>query len=164
MHHWKRLPPSIADLGKLQRACFQYIDPSPEIMWLSGLPVGPWASSLRSLGAPYDMLLLSSELLAAAGQLEQLAVLDGDFEAAPSEASARFWRWCAAHPPLRQLDVEVLEPVSPDATHLAALEELRTARPDLRVQERSLEDRYISSPEHPFPNGIPFSNAFRCYI
>ena len=142
-------PPSVARLSQLQRArftsvAFEKAGEEPDFVAFEeageepdppdgGLPAGPWAAGLRQLGASYDTLLLSSEALAAAGQLEQLDVCGGDFGAAPTEASKGFWQWCRGHAPLQSLyllmDGERL--VHPSL--VAALRGLRDARPRLRV-------------------------------
>lgn len=125
-----RPPPSVAGLRRLQRACFLI----GEEVIAAALPTGPWADSLRQLGAPFNVLLLSGELLAAAGQLERLGVLGGDLAAAPDAASERLWCWCAAHPPLRQLHIELerLEPIPPSI--LAVVARLTRAQPALLVE------------------------------
>lgn len=124
-------PLAIAGLSRLQRACLSCGGESQ-----GPLPNGPWAGSLRQLGAPYGMLLLSSELLAAAGRLERLGVLGGKaaYAAAPSDASRRFWRWCAEHSPLRQLKIEMYDNAPAAPSFVAATHDLRNARPTLQVQ------------------------------
>lgn len=142
-------PPSIAGLARLQRACFSRsceTDCPP-----GALPTGPWASSLQQLGATYETLLLSSQLLAAATRLEELAVLGGDLTAAPSDASKRFWRWCAEHPALQQLQVELDARELASAAFTAAEHGLRDARPALRVHCHAVRKRCELS-EHHFPS------------
>ena len=131
--------PALTGLSRLQRACFtgsrccQPDEIQPEA---ASLPHGAWAASLRQLGAPYGVLLRSGQLLAAAGQLERLGVLGGDLAAAPDNASERFWRWCATHSPLRQLQVEAERDQAVSPSVLAAAAGLRDERPALRVQCR----------------------------
>ena len=146
-------PASVAGLGRLQRACFTYSYGNPPGGY-AALPNGPWAASLRQLCASYDTLLLSGELLAAAGGLEQLCVsgrfagaVRPDFPPAALEAaSERFWRWCAEHPPLRELHFELDSYAPPQATFVAAVEALTPARPALGVH------RHVDS--------LPVSGAF----
>lgn len=126
------VPRSVAGLSHLQRAC---ITPCHTQTGFT-LPTGPWVGSLRQLSANYDSLLLSSQLLAAAGRLEQLGVLRGRFASSPL-AGERFWGWCSSHPPLQRVDVvlpahEVAPPVL-----LTALSSLQKARPALRMQLKS---------------------------
>lgn len=124
------LPASIAGLGRLQRACFWRGEEAPAPVPPAALPMGPWAGSLRELGAPYDTLVLSGDLLTAAGRLETLTVMRGDLMAADSDASARFWWWCATHPPLQVLIVDLgNSPVG--GAFVVALNQLRNARPAL---------------------------------
>lgn len=131
------VPPSIAGLSRLQCAGFVVRDPEHAgIRPTTALPAGAWTASLRQLGASDDALLLSTELLAGAGQLQQLCVLDGDFEAADDDASERFWRWCVVHLPLRQLTIEVNEDARLPAAVAAAVNRLRDARPALDVSYR----------------------------
>lgn len=122
-------PPSVAALSRLQRACFLRFGHQPP----AALPAGTWAASLRHLATDYDTLLLSRRLLAAAGQLEELAVLGGYLADEPSRASERFWRWCAVHPPLRRLRIELERLGGVGAPFLESVAALRTARPALRV-------------------------------
>lgn len=124
-----RPPPSIAGLARLQRVCFLPGDFFP----LEALPTGPWTSSLRQLGASYRILLLSGPLLAAATQLEQLGVLEADSSTEPGEARERFWRWCAEHPPLQQLHIELNYSDAVPTPLLLAINELQGARPALQV-------------------------------
>lgn len=146
-------PPCIADLPSLQRACFLdflgddgYADDALPLAH-GALPDGPWSASLRQLGASYSTLLLSGPLLAAAGQLEQLGVFKGGLAAEPSDASERFWRWCAAHPPLRELHIEMARyRALPSPSFMAAVEALQAARPALQV--------------HHHVGSSPFSDAF----
>ena len=67
MHAATRVPPSVAGLSQLQRACFIG---SAAASAPTALPIGPWANSLRQLATSLDAVLLSGELLAAAGKLE----------------------------------------------------------------------------------------------
>ena len=115
--------------------------------------MGPWAASLRQLGAPYSVLRASGELLAAAGQLEHLCILGGSLvvesNAEARAASQGFWRWCTAHPPLRQLQID-LQPAT--AVSSSLLDGLLGARPALQVQ-------YCA--DNVFVSGSSFPWAFR---
>lgn len=142
-------PPSLASLSRRQRFCITDAEWPPswyedEYPPAAALPAGPWAASLRKLGAPYRALWHSGPLLAAAGQLEQLGVLEGGFSDAPNDASERFWRWCAAHPPLRQLHIEMQFPDcekregDPRVVWIPrAVHGLQRVRPALRVEWHS---------------------------
>lgn len=133
-------PPSIVNLTRLQRACFFVTGDIDGIRpRVSALPAGPWAGSLRHLGASYETLLKSSQTLAAAGQLEQLSVLEGGFKS-HSSASKRFWRWCGSHPPLRRLHLEMADDHYLSPAFAAAVSGLQSARPALQVVYKLIDD------------------------
>lgn len=98
--------PSLTALSSLRRcclgaSCFCAADqPLPSV----GLPPGPWAASLRELGACLDVLQHSVEALSAATQLTRLAVLGGSFQ---GDAQDAFWDWAAERPPLQQLQIDL---------------------------------------------------------
>lgn len=131
-------PPSIAGLSRLRRACFptRASDTTPG----AALPAGPWAASLRQLGARFEVLLFSPELLAAASQrLEEVGVAGGSFSASSNAygQQRRFWQWCTAHPPLCNLHIQLhhFEKVVP--TFVAAMNDLRDERQALQVHCRA---------------------------
>ena len=68
------------------------------------LPPGPWAASLRSLGASLDVLAHSTGVLSAATQLTRLALTGNSLQ---SDAEEAFWEWVGSHPSLRQLQIDV---------------------------------------------------------
>lgn len=126
-------PPSVAGLSRLKRACFEP-QSDPWEASRAALPTGAWSGSLRQLAASHSVLLLSHQLLAAAGRLEQLTVIDVSctkLGAEPDDAEGRrFLRWCATHPSLQQVYFEEV-PTAPGL--LAAVDVLRAARPALQV-------------------------------
>lgn len=125
-------PPSITHLSRLRRVCFlphtgDADTPEPPA---AALPVGPWAGSLQQLAAPFEVLLLSGQLLAAAGRLEQVSALAGVYAA----DGQTFWHWAATHRPLRQLRYERFRTLLLPRAFKAALRALRSARPELQVR------------------------------
>lgn len=148
METMAQLPPAIAGLSRLERACFSNMNEPPAP---AALPAGPWAGSLRRLCSSYKTLLLSGELLGAAGRLERLDVLCGDYVASCGDASdrERFWRWCEGHPPLRQLHLSLGYQVSSHVT--VAINALRDVRPALRVECRI---RHGNSFEEEFEHSV----------
>lgn len=128
------VPSSVAGLARLRCAHFTWWVDFSEAPAPPALPVGPWAGCLQQLGAPYQSLLLSDQLLAAAGRLEQLTVYDTGCEAAPDGAKDRFWRWCGSHPPLRHLRAEDDSKGGEPALFGADVEELGRTRPALLVE------------------------------
>ena len=92
------------------------------------LPLGPWATSLRELGASLDVLPHSLAMLSAATQLTRLAVTGGSYE-----HSDALWKWARSHPPLRQLQVDIQYDVELSTTVLHAICSLARERPELTV-------------------------------
>ncbi|PRW51148.1 putative LRR receptor-like serine threonine- kinase [Chlorella sorokiniana] len=71
-------PPSVGGLSRQERACFMpKIAAGMPAAPATALPAGPWAASLRKLGASYDTLLLSGALLETFSQLERLTCFAG---------------------------------------------------------------------------------------
>lgn len=111
--------PAIAGLTRLRRACF---DAEP-----AALPAGAWVTNLQELGAPHD-----PQLLRAAPRLEKLTVFkDYDYSKAGPESGV--WRWCAMHPSLQEVHIELPSPGPVPSVLLVAVTELQSARPALRV-------------------------------
>lgn len=130
-------PAAIASLPRLRSARFRPY----EVRHLppTALPMGPWAGRLQHLGASYGTLLLSGELLAAAGQLRELTIHGDGSLAQPSAASERFWWWCAVHPPLQKLRIEAREYTQFAAIVLKAILQLQRAWP---ARQADIELRY----------------------
>lgn len=141
-------PPSVAGLSSLQRACFLPFHGGPHWQPTAPLPLGPWAASLRQLFTDFETLLFSSELLAAAGQLEQVGVLGGDLGAERNAASERFWRWCFRHQPLRQLHIEMETLALPGVgSHfVGAVNAMHGMRPELQVHCQAESGVVLFSP------------------
>ncbi len=76
-----RAPAALVGLSRLQRCCLgsPYIAGNLEAL-PTPLPLGPWAASLRSLGATLDVLQHSAEMLSAATQLSRLAIMGSSFQ------------------------------------------------------------------------------------
>jgi len=124
--------PGLAGLARLQRCCLS------SAWWAKNseapampLPPGPWAASLRSLGAPVDVLALSTEVLSAATQLTCLAVLGGKFQEDVPEA---FWAGAHEHPSLRRLQIDVPAELKIPAATLQAICNLACEWPELKVK------------------------------
>lgn len=132
MHAGGAPPPSVAGLAGLRRACFAgnefESDDEP-----SSLPDGPWAASLRTLGASYALLQHSGRLLAAAHGLEQLGVLGCSTAEGGQQEEGGCWERVAALPQLQLLQVDALVDEQVPAALLAAVSALQGARPGLRV-------------------------------
>ena len=133
---------ALAALNRLQRCCLgnaergfrQQQDPPLQ------LPTGPWAGSLRSLGAGWDVLPHSSQLLSAATQLTELAVTGGSLEA---PLCPQFWRWAETHRSLQRLQIDVWG--SLPAWMVQYMLGLKDARPGLDIQvEQAFDDGMFS--------------------
>ena len=85
--------PALVGLSRLQHACFF------KCHALSSLPAGGWCSSLQLLVGPPKCALGSEEFLAAAGQLQEVGVLDGECD----QRCLALLQCAATHPPLRRL-------------------------------------------------------------
>ncbi|KAI7836518.1 hypothetical protein COHA_009619 [Chlorella ohadii] len=126
------LPPAaLAGLTRLQRCCLdancpaRNADPPP-----TPLPPGPWAASLRSLGASLDVLALSTGVLSAATQLSRLAVARSSLNDIEQEA---FWEWAGGHPSLQRLQIEVGAQVTVPGATVQTLTMLAQELPQLEV-------------------------------
>ncbi len=117
--------PALASLSRLQRL---YLDGGSELPL--SLPAGPWMGSLRELGASWTYLCASTQALAAAAQLERVAVVNGlDAQVQPSP---QLFGWLAEHPPLRYLEMYPGD----DGLHgsmRSAVAGLKQGRPGLQV-------------------------------
>ena len=119
--------PSLSRLSHLQRL---YIGHTAS---LHSLPGGPWCGSLRELGAPWSCLENSGGALAAAQQLQNLAVV-GD----AAQPSAAFVQWAATHPQLLRFEVALHgEPELVAAVQETALQ-LKGTRPQLEIIEERI--------------------------
>ena len=124
-------PLALAGLSCLRRLCVLSYD--------GPLPLGPYSTSLRLLGASLQCLNCSTALLASCDSLEHAAVLRGD-----CDYSGPVWDWVAAHPPLRRLQMAHIpyhQPRSPareasdaEPYEPRAVAWLRHMRPQLEVE------------------------------
>lgn len=125
-------PASLAGLSRLQRLCLggACYPPGEQLGPPVSLPAGPWAASLRCLGASLDVLAQSLEVMQEATQLTRLVVTGSSFTRQDQDA---FWEWAGSHPSLRQLQVEVRDDVDLPGGTLHAICSLGWSRPELRV-------------------------------
>ena len=123
-------PATISGLSRLQRCCLgsAKFDPAELSAQLAPLPPGPWAASLRELGASMDVLPHSLAMLSAATQLTRLAVTGGSYE-----HSDALWEWARSHPTLQQLQLDILKVTQLSGATLHAICSLAHERPELTV-------------------------------
>ncbi|PRW32686.1 LRR receptor-like kinase family [Chlorella sorokiniana] len=131
-------PAAVAGLSRLQRCCLGSADyaGNPEMPPIA-LPPGPWAASLRELGASLDVLQHSAGTLAAATQLTRLAITGGSFK---GHQQAAFWEWARIHPLLRKLQIEFLHEAELPGAAVHAICSLSRQRPALDVVTLLAED------------------------
>ncbi|KAL4421253.1 hypothetical protein ABPG75_010544 [Micractinium tetrahymenae] len=117
---------------------------------LPALPLGPWLSSIRWLGAPFEVLQSNMDALRAAPRLECLACLT---QPSPLhvEGWLAFFGFLAEHPPLRCLSLTL---VDPGTCLFDAMFELHRHRPGLRwaryLFPDSFADQMHTSTDLPF--------------
>lgn len=141
-------PCAVAGLSRLQHCCLaapcaaagaaaddeETHPPDESASCLDGLPKGPWAASLRALGAEFPSLLRSQALLqAAGGQLETLCCV-GAMPLASRAQQEAFWRWAAAAPRLRRIKFDLSSIEHIGGMVRSAVLALQQARPDLQIQ------------------------------
>ena len=121
---------ALAGLSRLQRCCLgsAMYDAGDWDLELETLPPGPWAASLRELGASLDVLPHSLAMLSAATQLTRLAVTGGSYE-----DSDALWKWARSHPSLLQLQIDIQHGVELSTCALHAICSLACQRPELTV-------------------------------
>lgn len=129
-HAWQDGLPAVAGLSCLQRLCLD--DGGPP-----SLPAGQWIGSLRELGTSWACLCSSTQALAAAAQLQHVAVLERS-DADSVRANRAFFAWAAAHASLRSLHF-YLQGDMPKGLR-TAVGRLQKQRPELAVQHTSLPD------------------------
>ncbi len=122
-------PAALAGLRRLQRCCLgtaKYLAQQQRQQQRQPLPAGPWAGSLRVLGASSDVLPRSAALLSAATQLRHLAVTGGSY----TQLGRDLWEWASRHPSLQHLELhgEDTSEVPMHIVHNAlALKEVRSS-------------------------------------
>jgi len=145
-------PLALVGLSRLQRCCLCGVDYGAELEApLSPLPPGPWAASLRSLGAGLDVLARSTEVLATATQLTRLALAGNSLY---SKDQAAFWEWAGSHPSLRRLQIEVDEYTDLSGPTLHAICSLARERPQLEVATEMAEGGTTFDKEFDFGFGF----------
>ncbi len=145
-------PAALAGLSSLQRCILEYS--THEGVLPTPLPPGPWAASLRSLGASLDVLARSTGLLSEATQLTRLALTHTSMENHGQEA---FWEWAGSHPSLRRLQIEAGEEADLSDATLHAIGSLAHQRPELDVTT-VLTDTWDRTSL--FSKGAPFYSEF----
>ncbi|KAL4452185.1 hypothetical protein ABPG75_007847 [Micractinium tetrahymenae] len=149
------LPREVTCLTALHHLLFftPLVPPEP-----TGLPLAAgspasrtaWLAGIRWLGLPYEVAARSVAALRAATRLEYLGLVDtpmlGDpwadeaAEGEPTEEEAAaweaFWAFCAQHPPLRALGLDIDKAEEPELTMplLDALVRLARRRPALAIR------------------------------
>jgi len=143
---YRRIPPALAQLPRLQRLCFD-AKPAAAAAEDFSLPQPAWLASIRWLGLPWVTLRQAVGWLPGAVQLEYLCSLGlppfpggAGSPSCPSEQQGKaFWRFVATHPLLRCLG---LQEYDEDQSHkdvsvsgvIKTLLYLRHRRPDLSVR------------------------------
>ena len=132
----EQLPRSLASLLRLKHLSVHSTYSRSRIPAPKPLPAGPWASSLRALGAPLCVLCSSTEVLSSASQLKHLACLgppvpfDGPVDA--TGRSRALFGFLASHPPLRCFSTESFSDQSCwSREFVAAMCRLHRLRPSL---------------------------------
>lgn len=129
------MPPAVSGLSRLQRAFFEgTADAHGNV---PALPAGPWASSLRQLGASYDVLAASGGMLAAATQLQELHLMGGNF----TDPQHAFWAECVPHLPMLRLlhFYSDMGEFLANSHILFQLADLARGRPELDMQHSPLQ-------------------------
>lgn len=129
-HAWQGGLPALSALSRLQRLCLDEGGPP-------SLPPGQWIGNLRELGAGWACLCNSTQVLAAAAQLEMLVVLERT-AAVKLSANRAFFAWAAAHPPLRRLQFSL--PRSLPTGLSSAVGRLLNRRPEMRARLAEWEE------------------------
>ena len=122
-------PAALAGLSRLQRCCLGPAEDLGALPPQAQLPAGPWAGSLRVLGANSDVLQRSMALLSAATQLQHLAVTGGTY----TQLGGNFWEWAGSHPSLLHLELHVVQSSDVPGHILHSALALNAARPSLHV-------------------------------
>jgi len=129
--NYQRIPPNIAGLSRLQRLSFDGL-PGVDL----SLPQGAWLASIRWLGLPWEVLRSAVSTMACAPHLECLCSR-GMPSIGPShtEEWRAFWRFVAAHPPLRCLGMESVDETAALAPGLLdTILVLKHRRPELQLR------------------------------
>jgi len=147
-HTFERIPPAIASLSCLQRLCFD--GSAADALADLSLPQGAWLASIRWLGLPWGVLRSAVGTLRAAPHLEYLCSSSIPTDGTSSEEWAAFWRFVAAHPPLRCLGMEHQGggECSPAELLLDTILTLRQRHPELQLRRLGAGKGFITEVLH----------------
>lgn len=141
------VPAACSQLPQLQRL-FLYGFTEPDELGGDEQALPPGLTSVRCLGARWDVVARSVPALAAMPQLRELYVCSEPdayvpFEGASGAAWHAFWRWARQHAPLQRLGLHT--DWRPTAELAGEVRQLRRSRPALVVE---VEDGCFWAPFH----------------